>query len=231
MAQSDHDLRAARVFDDAVPAAWIGRLRTEIIRWRTTPIHWKRGDAAPSNFFEQVVDHLAKLVRPPAGWVGAEYWGRAHDVSTGVQFHFDRDESRRDKIHCPAMGTILYLSDVGGATLVVDTTPTASRLPTAGIGAVPAPGRVLTYPGHLLHGVQPGVPNRWPRVVFLVNWWLRPPARTNQPSLTFCNWNPLLQRVPVANRIRSRKVERFAPDAALDRDAWRKICARARTWR
>lgn len=224
------DLDRTVYYDRAVPAAWIRRLRREIIRCGNLPLHWMQFAEPPRNFFEQVVHRLREIVAPPASCVGAEYWGRAHAVETGFKFHFDRDEAQRDHIVSPALGSILYLSDVGGLTLVFDVGPTGVRLPTRGAGVVPLPGRLLTFPGQLLHGVQPGRPHRLPRVVLLVNWWAQRPSAPIEPGPAFCRDNPLLTRLPTQRRLRARKATSFAASDALDRARWKRVVEHARGW-
>ena len=56
----------------------------------------------------------------------------------------------------PLLSSVLYLSNTGGPTLVLDQTPQQQVLVQRGWLAHPAPGALLAVPGNLLHGVLPG---------------------------------------------------------------------------
>ena len=162
--------------DDAVPARVIGALRTQIIEAQARPrtgdgTHWYSLDAPPRRLFEQVIQHLRGFVPRAHEFIGAEWWFRATTTDTGCPFHFDRDEAIRSSIVSPGLASILYLSNAGGPTVILDATPSRSAAPTAGIAVHPRPGRFGMFPGTLLHGVLPGRTGRWPRVTMLVNWW------------------------------------------------------------
>ena len=128
---------------------------------------------------EQVIGRLHAVVRPGPQCVGAEYWMRAQPADTGFPFHFDRDEAIRAWVSSPRLASILYLSNVGGPTLILDALPSDAAAPTRGIAILPRRGRYVMFPGTLLHGVQAGDPSRWPRVALFVNWWDQKPAALN----------------------------------------------------
>lgn len=160
-------------------SAWLARLRRQVIATRRvkSSIWWDVG-APPRTFFEQVIARLYQVARPGDACAGAEYWLRCQGAHTGFHYHFDRDEGIKDRVVSPIVGSVLYLSSVGGPTLVLDVTPTSAACPTRVVGVFPHPGRYMTFPGQLLHGVQSGEPNRWPRVAFFVNWWATQPGGT-----------------------------------------------------
>jgi hypothetical protein len=166
-------------FDRVLRRTWLDRLRRQVILNRSEKPVWYRLDQKPRTFIEQVIRRLHAVVRPGPQCVGAEYWMRAQPADTGFPFHFDRDEAIRAWVSSPRLASILYLSNVGGPTLILDALPTNTVRPTRGVAVLPRRGRYVIFPGTLLHGVQAGDSSRWPRVAFFVNWWDQKPAAAN----------------------------------------------------
>jgi hypothetical protein len=133
---------------------------------------------------------------------------RAQPADTGFPFHFDRDEAIRAWVSSPRLASILYLSDVGGPTLILDALPTNTVRPTRGVAVLPRRGRYVIFPGTLLHGVQAGAPSRWPRVAFFVNWWdQKPAAASDRASFALRRLSPLLRggmKQPLTRRASER---------------------------
>eukprot|EP00038_Savillea_parva_P027211 m.58182 g.58182 ORF g.58182 m.58182 type:complete len:630 (-) comp7811_c0_seq2:101-1990(-) len=81
-------------------------------------------------------------------------------VSGAHQLHFDTDEATFGTtsdapLRHPLVSSVLFLSDVGGPTLVTNKVPGQPRLGTRGALAWPTCGRLLTFDGNALHGVLP----------------------------------------------------------------------------
>lgn len=172
-------LPRVQAHDRVLPRAWLDRLRRQVILDRRGKPSWYRLDQNPRTFMEQVIGRLHAVVRPGPQCVGAEYWMRAQPADTSFPFHFDRDEAIRAWVSSPRLASILYLSNVGGPTLILDALPSDAAAPTRGIAVLPRRGRYVMFPGTLLHGVQAGDPSRWPRVALFVNWWDQKPAALN----------------------------------------------------
>jgi len=101
--------------------------------------------------------------------------------------HFDKDESYHRKsgafIH-PTFSSVLYLSDLGGPTLILPQTISSdgANLSSGHVGSAYASevtaNSLLVFPGHLRHGVVPDTraTDSW-RTSLLLNWWVRRPSR------------------------------------------------------
>lgn len=224
--------------DHAVPARVIGELRTQIIEAQARPptirdggTHWYALDAPARLLFEQVIQHLRGFVPRGNEFIGAEWWLRATTTDTGFPFHFDRDEGIRSSIVSPGLATILYLSNAGGPTVIVDATPSRRTAPNAAIAVAPRPGRFAMFPGALLHGVLPGPPGRWPRVTMLVNWWRSVPRLERAAPLA----GPPASRRWRAGVHRARTpvvaLTSFDPSRLLARAAWRELISKQATYR
>ena len=216
--------------DHVLPPRAVAALRAQVIgaRVRDSRTHWYAFDAPARSLFEQVIQHLRRVV--PAGheFVGAEWWFRATPTDTGFPFHFDRDEAIRDSIVSPDLASILYLSHAGGPTVIVNATPTRRAAPTAGIAIPPRPGRLGMFPGALLHGVLPAAPSRWPRVTMLVNWWRHVPRMERARALrggvlASGHWRVGAERVAT--------LEPIDPERILARAAWRDVITGQTTYR
>jgi hypothetical protein len=232
-------LSRVSAIDRAVPAQVIDALRAQIIDASARPpapgdagTHWYLLDAPARLLFEQVIQHLRRFVPRGHEFIGAEWWFRSTTTDTGFPFHFDRDEGIRSSIVSPDLATILYLSNAGGPTVILDATPSRTSAPSAGIAVHPRPGRFGMFPGTLLHGVLPGRPSRWPRVTMLVNWWRSVPQMECAPAHVdstpaFSRWRLDEERAktPVAS------LESIDPSRLLAKAAWRDVISKQRTYR
>lgn len=170
---STHLFKGILVYDDALPTRWSRRLRTQVmtLEKQINGDCWYDLQTPPRTFFEQVIATLYRSLLGGQGFVGAEYWMRvqpAHDV---FFLHFDRDESVRERYLCPTRSSVFYLSESGGPTVILPTTPIDESWSHRAAVVWPHLGRYMLFPGNLLHGVLPGSPARWPRVAFFINWW------------------------------------------------------------
>ena len=216
------------VYDDAIPHAWTTRLRRQL-RHPSPTLTWSSLNVAPRNFFEQVIHYMHRITKLGTDCEGAEYWGRIQPANTGFNFHFDRDEAVKHRVVSPLLSSILYLSDVGGPTLILDGSPTTKHAPKRGLGVFPRPGRFAIFPGEFSHGVQPGESSRWPRIAFFINWWAHRPKACLEPSEELGIISPLLGRVPAAPKLKpSRKgYERFVAKDLIDAAGWKMVLQQA----
>jgi hypothetical protein len=115
-------------------------------------------------------------------------------IPTGqpLGFHVDKDESIASNqmyLSHPEYSSILYLTDNGGPTLVLDQySPNGNgyspRVPHQGEISYPTHNKYVVFNGDLLHGVLPGDHNRYSgvhnqRTTFLVNYWNDAPEEPN----------------------------------------------------
>jgi hypothetical protein len=224
--------------DHAVPARVLRELKAQIIESQARPprpgdgrTHWYLLDTPARLLFEQVIQHLRRFVPEGDEMIGAEWWFRATTTDTGFPFHFDRDEGIRRSIVSPVLSSILYLSNAGGPTVIVDATPTRRSAPNAAIAIAPRPGRFGMFPGTLLHGVLPGRPDRWPRVTMLINWWRSVPRMECAPKLARTpasrRWRVDVERA----RTSVAALESIEPSRLLAKAAWRDLIAKQATYR
>ncbi len=225
-------LSGITAIDKAVPARVVGELRAQIIEARTTSdgTHWYALDTPARRLFEQVIQHLRGFVPGGHEFVGAEWWFRATATDADFPFHFDRDEGIRRSIVSPGLATILYLSNAGGPTVILDATPSRVSAPSAGIAIHPRAGRFGMFPGTLLHGVLPGRPSRWPRVTMLVNWWRTVPRLERAPELRGSKGASSRWRLDRAQPPRVA-LESFDPSRLLAKAAWRDVISNQATYR
>ncbi len=211
----------AFAIDNAIPAQVMAALRSEIVNAtsRDSRTHWYPLEAPPRLLFEQVVQQLRRYVLQREEFAGAEWWFRTTASDADFPFHFDRDEAIRGSVVSPDLASILYLSNVGGPTLILEATPTRHAAPRVGTAVHPRVGRFVMFPGAFLHGVLPGRPNRWPRVTMLVNWWRSVPrleraARLDSPPASR-RW-----RLDVKGRRPIAALESVDPSRLLSKAAW-----------
>ena len=217
--------------DNVVSLQVIRALRAQIIHAHSldSGTHWYALDAPARLLFEQVIQHLRRFVPGGDEVVGAEWWFRATTTDTGFPFHFDRDEGIRSSVVSPDLASILYLSNAGGPTVILDATPSRIAAPRAGIAVHPRPGRFGMFPGTFLHGVLPGRPSRWPRVTMLVNWWRSVPRLERARELRDC--------APASSRWRfdvdstGVELESVDPSRLLAKAAWRDLISKQATYR
>ncbi len=229
-------LSRVSAIDKAVPPRVLRELKAQIIESQARPprpgdgrTYWYLLDTPARLLFEQVIQHLRRFVPGGHEMIGAEWWFRATTTDTGFPFHFDRDEGIRRSIVSPVLSSILYLSNAGGPTVIVDATPTRRSAPSAAIAIHPRPGRFGMFPGTLLHGVLPGRPDRWPRVTMLINWWRSVPRMECAPKLASTpasrRWRVERARTSVA------ALESIEPSRLLAKAAWRDLIAKQATYR
>lgn len=227
-------LSRVAAIDGALPAAVNRELRAAIVELEGTRgdsrTNWYELAAPPRHLFEQVIQQLRRRVPAPDEYVGAEWWFRATSTDADFPFHFDRDEGIRSRIVSPTVASILYLSNTGGPTLILDATPSRVAAPRAGLAVHPRAGRFVMFPGALLHGVVPGRPSRWPRITMLVNWWRSVPRMERAPRRRLVGssrWPGGADRTTA----RIAPLESIDPARLLAPAAWRALVAEQLTYR
>ncbi|KNC48398.1 JmjC domain-containing protein 4 [Thecamonas trahens ATCC 50062] len=122
-------------------------------------------------------------------WAGGEWWIQDRAADNVLHFHADCAEGREEttlSMH-PLVSTVLYLTDVGGPTVVYNASVAPSggdydpfRLepasPSSGAVVWPRLGRMLAFDGRLIHGVaHDDPPSSAKRVTLLINFWRHRP--------------------------------------------------------
>lgn len=163
---------------------------------------WWPAEQKPRCFVERIADYLLPLVaksylrvahgqkeRVGPQVVGVEWWLRIAPCQVEHDMHCDKDEVLWDterKIRHPYYGSILYLSDAGGPTVICDQAMTLDEAgapdgfdpPECQDDSVlvvdPKPNMFVMFPGWARHGVaaqnSTGV-----RRTLLLNWWCERP--------------------------------------------------------
>jgi len=168
------------------------------------------------------INRFWNILKPGDDIAGCEWWIQKVASNANIGFHLDKDESiasnKRYLVH-PVWATILYLSDVGGATIIFD------QYSPNGNGYVPADpheaemvfpkkNKYSVFIGDLLHGVMPGDPSSTgvERITFLMNWWKVKPEAPNCLFLDHLAVNGL--KVYTASEIREQEArfDRSSPD-------------------
>jgi hypothetical protein len=214
--------------DGLFPAALLRTLRAQVIAMekpKYKALRWFDLSAKPRTLFEQVIAALRAHVPGNAADAGAEWWMRSQPSHTGFKFHFDRDEAIATNVVSPRRSSILYLSETGGPTLMMDVKPTDETFPAQGLAVHPRPGRFMTFPGTLLHGVLPDGRSRWPRVAMFINWWIeRPRSAADEASRSFRRLSPAAPRVVAGTPKRPREAPiAFAAKDLMTAADWKRI--------
>ncbi|KAL1521214.1 hypothetical protein AB1Y20_022764 [Prymnesium parvum] len=128
-------------------------------RYFTFYVDLTRPASAHASLIEQLIHHLRPLTRRD-DLIGAEWWvhSRAAGRGIGHELHFDVEEAHMEatgEVVHPAVSSVVYLSDEGDPTIVLDQTlhgPLASH----GWLVHPQYRAFMTFAGDRLHGVLPG---------------------------------------------------------------------------
>jgi hypothetical protein len=192
-------LEEVTTVDGLLPAGLARQLEAQVVAVARSPgsLWWYQFHTPPRTLFEQVIFALRPHVPHGGKCVGAEWWMRVQEADRSFLFHFDRDEAVKDSVVSPRTSSILYLSDVGGPTLIVDHEP-GGAAPLSARAVHPRHGRFATFPGTLFHGVLPGSSSCWPRVAMFVNWWEhKPRAARADLAPAILAVSPLASQAPV----------------------------------
>jgi len=150
---------------------------------------WFPVGSVPKTALEIAITRLQQVLKPGDDIAGCEWWIQKVATNDNIGFHLDKDESiasnKRYLVH-PVWATILYLSDVGGGTLIFDQhSPNGNGYipsdPHEAELVLPKKNKYAVFIGDLLHGVMPGESstNGVERITFLMNWWTEKPEGPN----------------------------------------------------
>lgn len=190
----------ARVYDDALAQHVLAGAHADAGRaqlaLRDGPAaqassFWMAASQRPRSPVERAVAALHGVVAAELGGgkqiAGMEYWVRHQHPRKGVIPHYDLDvQAQRDAGNAvsPLRSSILYLTDSGGPTFIVDRkvadegATARSKAQTAAF-VYPRAGRFCVFDGDLYHGVLPSAASPGesddgpppPRATLLVNFW------------------------------------------------------------
>lgn len=214
-------------FDDALPDLLFETISAMAISLSEGPnpkgTFWQYADKPARTSIAAVISRLSQLIPLSAAIVGVEWWVRLKPVGMPMALHFDKDEAlvkRTGQICHPAYSGILYLTDVGGPTVIIDQSVSKDgrRLfpPESDRGVLSQPKRntFLAFPGHLRHGVVADLALTQnatlgaKRGSLLMNWWME------QPHLPNCGNPPLPALAPWVD-IDGPHIPRMSPLAAI----------------
>lgn len=171
------DGQFVRIYDNALPTGVVNRLVKEsetVAAWSLQqksflhgkkPTFWLdlRSDGVippPRNYIELAIMLLKRYMTTnntiavnKDDIVGAEWWVQQTGSTEGIGFHYDKDESMASTmsvLKCPSFGTVTYLSNVGGPTVLLNmTTPDGNRdipaIPELGFVSYPKFNRHLVF--------------------------------------------------------------------------------------
>ena len=127
--------------------------------------------------------------------IGAEYWVQMVSASEGINFHYDKDESlasNKGIMMYPLISSILYLTDIGAPTLILNQTSIdgnyeSPEIPDQGYLSYPKENRYTMFRGNLQHGVLASAAkgsSAGVRKTLLINWWAKVPEPPNTIEMT-----------------------------------------------
>jgi hypothetical protein len=180
------------LFEDALPAALYSRLVARFVDGDSVPFvsvsRWFALDREPRLAIEQAMLVIAGLLPDRARVAGGEWFLRESEASLGMAWHYDldRDVLQREERHVhPTYSSLLYFDSFGGPTIVADQLRGDDRdagallAPPSAVAVLPAPNRLVSFPGDRLHAVasieQPGR-----RLTLSIHWW------PSKPAAPFC---------------------------------------------
>ncbi|KAL1528411.1 hypothetical protein AB1Y20_009760 [Prymnesium parvum] len=208
-------LAAPQVLPTPLPqslvSAWCAELREaasqdERSHW-WAEAHWCPLSACSSDtLLGSTVSHVLAQLDGEArtAIAGVEFWTQRRALDAGLHLHWDCDQERgrvSGELDCPLRSAIVYLTDDGGPTVLIDRTPeshasceAAAAEPKQGGQRCwlvwPHAGQIATFPGNMLHGVLPYPfpgdhdPKMPLRQTVLLNLWMhRPMQLAKLPSM------------------------------------------------
>jgi hypothetical protein len=138
--------------------------------YSTGATYFIRANETPScnleHLAQQLFKHHTQGLSFDSARSGAEWWTQAIDSRDDIGFHWDRDYGSENKngVHIyPRLGTVTYITDAGGPTLVMDREGTAdSGEPLIGSiqsfsASKPMVGKHISFKGNLLHAAPSGL--------------------------------------------------------------------------
>jgi len=168
----------------------------------------------PSTATELAVYLLSELMkdRLPSTWGGCEWWYQVVSYENeGINFHYDKDETQFTLDHSyshPLMSSIMYLTDIGGPTLILDQQPALKdpyfepMTPATGVLSFPEVNKFVIFNGTRLHGVLSSDAHHFsPRITLLINFWEKQPLYPgnldlpNYKKVLYPNWGGIINRL------------------------------------
>ena len=183
---------AASAASPASPAAHPWRLRalSSASAVASATFGWR---ALDHNVVERLLLRLWPLLGRP-DLTSCEWWvhQRAAGRSWGHELHFDVEERTMEitgRVVHPAVSSVVYLSEHGDPTIVLDETIDKPLGAQRVFAAHPRERSFLAFDGRLLHGVLPGpfahgAPRGppQPRLTLLIAWYCEPTAAAISPG-------------------------------------------------
>lgn len=225
-------------FDTALPPALFEAISAMALGLSEGPnpkgTFWQDLGTPAHTVIAVAASRLFRLVAATKECAGVEWWVRLRPADVPMGFHFDKDESLirlTGRMRHPAYSSVLYLTDAGGPTIVVDQSVSSDgrklRPPKAVLGVLSEPRRngFLVFPGQLRHAVVAGErldqhgTKSVKRGSLLMNWWPErpsPPGCREPPHEALTAWEdtadvhlPHSSQLPV---VRVRDLSDFAPN-------------------
>ncbi|QDZ18822.1 hypothetical protein A3770_02p13400 [Chloropicon primus] len=158
------------------------------------------GEWASVDLFRRIAGELLEGEE----WEGAEYWTQVYTGGRGLEFHFDKDESKVETkgiFQFPILSSVIYLTEGQAPTSAASKVPKQSPTivvdqvyqgqggggePRKSVLSYPRANRVLIFDGRLAHGVLDSL-NVTCRKTLLINFWREKPerlARVSQANLS-----------------------------------------------
>lgn len=180
---------AIQRFDGALPPALlaaVSKMVFDLYEVGATPgTFWEPTDSGRPTLMSAVASVLAPLVPRSDGCAGVEWWARVRSGEEPMSLHQDKDESllkTTGQLSHPHYASVLYLSDYGGPTIVLEPGPEGSppAVNDQSWATLSWPRRngFLIFRGDLPHGVGAltGGEATPRRGTLLINWWHRRPT-------------------------------------------------------
>mmetsp|Transcript_72782 Transcript_72782/g.235311 ORF Transcript_72782/g.235311 Transcript_72782/m.235311 type:complete len:502 (-) Transcript_72782:30-1535(-) len=186
---------------------WVyARSRFPGIQVHASSTVWLPSDAPPVSAPELAARCiLERVLRGSADeYAGIEYWGRVRSVNLGASLHYDQPQDAEEEgvdgfaanPWRPEWSSVLYLTDEGGPTVILDQISCEEELyspniPLRGHVCMPRRNRLVVFRGDLFHGQLPE--KIWHdtsemRRVFVFNFWKR-----HTPEAPHCQRQDLSQ--------------------------------------
>ncbi|CAJ1339573.1 unnamed protein product [Effrenium voratum] len=180
--------------------------------WRAKSPQRLLGFWLPAGHAPRCAPELAgrKLLQLLGEDLDMEWWCRTQAPRLGAHFHYDTHPFLDPKYgHLrPVYGTVLFLSDVGGPTTVLNQTATVEGhsppVPACGCAVACRANRWLVFPGELRHGaVGLDSPSEFgQRAVILYNFWRKDVPRTPRcVPPDFSHYRPACAWAPTAKHM------------------------------
>lgn len=154
----DFDHAAAAIAGAPLPSVLLCAWRDQLALHGTAEACWLDSDQLQSGtLVGETIMAIPELAVYAEHIAGVEIWGQRRMLSSPMHLHFDCDEQYSrlsQKLRCPSHTCVLYASDFGGPTLVLDFRPGDAWHETVRCFACwPSAGQSFSFPGNMLHAV------------------------------------------------------------------------------